>query len=384
MENIDRNEYTMQSVQLIHRYSDLIVHVSDHSRSCFRPIVPDDKLLLLPPASPESEPGRASSPQLHEYRAWTEGMPPHRFLIGYISAGIQRSKGLHHFLAMALRLCEVRKDLCFLCVAGSVGDYEYERQCQSMVEQSAFHDRFRFAGFQSDLSSLYPSLSAVVIPSLVDEGFGMVALEALLHGTRTIAYRSGGLSEILTAAGQEHWLVEKGDIDGLYGKVKSVLEQPSDAVDIRRVTQAFGIDAYKSRLAAFHNTLRMLDLEANERRKAAFRPLKQHRVYMGDRTQVRYVLRRGMKLRVASQSNGVRQRRVLVVPESRLYAYPSGEDIQYESARSVSKRRAKRKSAKSRAKAYKSRKRKKLPLKGLPRQKRRRKSQHRLRQKTKK
>lgn len=387
MENIERNEFTMQSVQLIDRYSDLIVHVSNHTRACFSNMVPADKLLLLPPSSPESEQGRVTSPQLQDSRVLTEGLPPYRFLIGYISAGIQRSKGLHHFLEMALRLCKERKDLCFLCIASSIGDFEYERQCLSMVEQSAFHDRFRFAGFQSDISSLYPEMSVVVIPSLVDEGFGMVALEALLHGTRTIAYRSGGLSEILAAAGQENLLVEKGDIDGLYGKVKSVLQEPSEAIDVRLIIQAFGIEAYKSRLAAFHETLRLLALEASERRKAAFRPLRQNRAYQGNRTQVLYVLRRGMKRRIASNHairlNRLRNRNVLVVTESQLYAYPTGEDIRFKSARPISKRRTRRrKSIKSRASAYKSRKGK-LAIKRFVRRKRLRRSKHRLRLRTK-
>jgi len=351
-ESIERNTFTMDAVQLIHRYSDLIVHVSNHTRSCFNDSVPGDKLLLLPPSSPENEPGRVTSRKLEVSSVLTEGLPPYRFLIGYISAGMQRSKGLDHFLGMALRLCKEREDLCFLCVAGSIGDLEYERQCQSMVELSGFRDRFRFAGFQSDLSGLYPKMSLIVIPSLVDEGFGMVALEALLHGVRTIAYRSGGLSEILAAAGQENLLVEKGDIDGLYGKVKSVLEGPSKAVDIRHVVQAFGFQAYRSRMASFHDKLRLLALEADARRKAAFRPLKENRVYKGERTRALYVLRRGMKFRVASgRLKGYRKRRILVVSESQLYAYPTGEVMRFKSARSRSKSRLRRKNRGSRGKS---------------------------------
>ncbi|SEN04441.1 glycosyltransferase [Paenibacillus sp. OV219] len=370
MEKIHEHSAAQQSAHMINRYSDLIVGVSNHSLILFREFVPDGKLMLLPPSSSVCE--SSSLPQANEELKKRFRFPDHKHLIGYISAGVQREKGLEHFLLMALQLCAEQQDLCFIGIASPAGDADYERYCRSLVEQSEFRDRFRLLGFQPDIESMYPLMDVVVVPSLIDEGFGMIALEALLFGIKTVVYRSGGLEEVLTAAGQESMLVDKGDIGGLAAKVKEgLLTQPAD-VDVDLVTRIFGMQAYRVRLASFLSMLGLLAARANMQRAAAhIRPLKTGRLYRGNLTPSVYLLELGRKRPFTSpeafRRYGFRLSDVYVVPERSLYAYPVGTEIRQDRlsypplGRVIRKKRGKRRGKKIHngkpARRFKTRKR---------------------------
>lgn len=333
MEVIHEHASAPQSAHFINRYADLIVGVSNRSLVLFRGIVPDEKLMMLPPSSPVSESGSWQGSQDNE--ELTKGFPDYKYLIGYISAGIQREKGLDHFLVMALRLCEEHQDLCFLCIASPTGDAVYERYCLSLVEQSKFRDRFRFLGFQTNIECLYPKMDLVVVPSLIDEGFGMIALEALLFGKKTVAYRSGGLEEILTAAGQESMLVDKGDISGLVIRVREGLQKQPAGVDVERVLRFFGMEAYRARLTSFLGKLGLLATMAGLQKTAArIRPLRPNRLYRGKQTPSVYLLEMGAKRPFSSPEAfrvcGFRLSDVFVVSERRLFAYPLGLEIRHD------------------------------------------------------
>ncbi|MGU3472550.1 glycosyltransferase [Paenibacillus sp. D51F] len=334
-EIIQEHAAALQSVHFINRYADFIAGVSNHSLALFREIVPDEKLMLLPPFSPVCEASSLPRVQPNEELKKRFRFPEHKHLIGYISAGMQREKGLEHFLLMAFKLCAERQDLCFLCIASPAGDADYERYCRTLVEQSEFRDRFWLLGFQPDIESMYPLMDLVVVPSLIDEGFGMIALEALLFGKKTVAYRSGGLEEVLTTVGQESMLVDKEDINGLSGKVKEGLHAQSADVDVDRVKQSFGTEAYRVRLASFMSTLRLLEARAGMQRAAAHvKLLKPGRLYRGNLTPTVYLLELGTKRPFSSpkafRRYGFRLSDVFVVSERRLYAYPVGLEIRHE------------------------------------------------------
>ncbi|REE93148.1 glycosyltransferase involved in cell wall biosynthesis [Paenibacillus taihuensis] len=350
------HETALQSAHFINRYSDLIVGISHHSLALFRGIALDGKQMLLPPTAPVSERGWEQHYPANE--DLSRGLPAHRYLIGYISAGMQWEKGLDHFLLMSLSLCAQRQDLCFLCIASPLGNVDYESYCMSLVQQSEFRDRFRFVRFQKNIESVYSLVDMVVVPSLVDEGFGMIALEALLFGKVTVAYRSGGLQEVLSAAGQENMLVEKGDISGLCSKVGEGLQETA-GVDVERVRQVFGIESYRDRLASFFRELGPLATMARLQRNAAHvRPLRPNRLYRGNKTPLVYFIQRGTKRPIVSpkafQLCGFRWSAVHVVSEQRLFLYPSGLEIHHDHPSSFpfrKKRRGRRKRGKRRTAA---------------------------------
>ncbi|MEO1092821.1 MAG: glycosyltransferase family 4 protein [Pseudomonadota bacterium] len=78
---------------------------------------------------------------------------------------------------------------------------DYERTLRASL--APLGDRAALTGYQSHeaVLGLFRRAAIVVVPSLWQEGFGMVAAEALGHGCAVIAYRRGGLPEVVEGRG---------------------------------------------------------------------------------------------------------------------------------------------------------------------------------------
>lgn len=81
-----------------------------------------------------------------------------------------------------------------LQIAGS-GQTEDETRFKALVRSP----RIRFVGYQTP-QAFYSQIDVAIVPSLWNEPFGMVAVEACAHGVPVIASRMGGLPEIIQDA----------------------------------------------------------------------------------------------------------------------------------------------------------------------------------------
>jgi glycosyltransferase involved in cell wall biosynthesis len=176
-------------------------------------------------------------------------------IVGTISAYILAEKGLEHFIQMAIRLCKQYNNVHFLVLGSKLSTEFYER-CFQLAAGSGFGDRFHFFDFMKEIQYIYPAMDIVVIPSLIDEGFGTTALEGLAFGKPVVAYNSGGLKEILSATKYPDFLVEKGNIVHLEQRVAMLIQdkQLMSAVGKSNYTEAcqvFGIEAYRCAIKSF-------------------------------------------------------------------------------------------------------------------------------------
>jgi len=80
-----------------------------------------------------------------------------------------------------------------------------------------------FAGHRDDAIDLVAGSDLVVIPSR-NEGFGLVAAEAMAVGTPVVAYAVGALPEVLGPCGT---LVERGDAEALRSALLGLLDEPA-------------------------------------------------------------------------------------------------------------------------------------------------------------
>jgi glycosyltransferase involved in cell wall biosynthesis len=104
-----------------------------------------------------------------------------------------------------------------------------------------------FAGYRERAGRFAGAFDVAVVPSRY-EGFGLVALEAMLAGVPVVASRIGGLPEVV---GDTALLVPPEDPAALAAAVVELLEQPERARGLteragRRAEQAFG----RARMAA--------------------------------------------------------------------------------------------------------------------------------------
>ncbi|OBA02836.1 glycosyl transferase [Paenibacillus polymyxa] len=251
-EVINQNAHTPVSVSIIERYSQWVIGISQavmrplHGGGLTRPHT------VLSPCRDAEMP----SPKEHvlERRRKREklGLRDFHICIGYISSFIYEAKGLLPFVHMALKLCETNSR-CRFWIIGSSVDSEYYVKCVSLIRQSRYSRRFQFSSFEESVSTAYSAMDIVVIPSMVEEGFGMTALEGLVYGKPVVAFAQGGLVELMESTGNADFLVEPGNSDMLAQKVSYLLDHPEEAerIGVRNnsaATRIYGPDSYRSSL----------------------------------------------------------------------------------------------------------------------------------------
>lgn len=176
-------------------------------------------------------------------------------LVGTISAYILAEKGLEHFIKMALSLCKQYAHVHFASIGSRISADFYD-QCLRLITGSGHENKFHFLDFAKEIEQIYPALDIVIIPSLIDEGFGTTALEGLAFGKPVVAYASGGLKEILNATSNDELLVEKGNISQLASQVSKLIADKNLRTNVggsnRAVAnQVFGIEVYHRTVKIF-------------------------------------------------------------------------------------------------------------------------------------
>lgn len=81
----------------------------------------------------------------------------------------------------------------------------------------------------------------ILIHSTINEAFGMALVEAMSCGMPVVAFRSGGIPEIVEN-GKDGFLVEPNDLDSFTEKVKQLIEN----ADLRNQFAANAIERSKA------------------------------------------------------------------------------------------------------------------------------------------
>jgi glycosyltransferase involved in cell wall biosynthesis len=102
---------------------------------------------------------------------------------------------------------------------------EFMGQVERRVAELGLKDRVELTGERDDVVSLLAGCDVAVVPSLVPEGFGLAAVEAMRAGTPVVAYRTGALPE---AVGDCGVLVAPGDRAALAAAVARLLADPAE------------------------------------------------------------------------------------------------------------------------------------------------------------
>jgi GT2 family glycosyltransferase len=113
-----------------------------------------------------------------------------------------------------------------LSLAGSTyPGYEwFEAQLRATVADSGLSDRVEFLGFRPDVAPLLQDADVVLVPSVVDESFGNVAVEAMLAARPTVVSALPGLREA-TAGFAGVQVVEPGRAAAWAGAVERVIAE---------------------------------------------------------------------------------------------------------------------------------------------------------------
>jgi glycosyltransferase involved in cell wall biosynthesis len=131
-----------------------------------------------------------------------------------------------------------------------VGDGPSRTSLEQLAKQLEVASRIRWHGqlSQSELPPLYQRAAAVVVPS-VDEGLGLVAVEALLCETPVVAFDSGGLRDVIQH-NKTGLLVPPGDRVALAAALDDLLSRGGRGSDLGRAGRIYALSAFAPESAA--------------------------------------------------------------------------------------------------------------------------------------
>ena len=131
-----------------------------------------------------------------------------------------------------------------------VGDGPSRASLEELAQQLGVSSRIRWHGqlSHSQLPALYQRAVAVVVPS-VDEGLGLVAVEALLCETPVVAFDSGGLRDVIHHD-KTGVLVKPGDRAALAGALDGLLARDGRGAELGRAGRLYALSAFAPESAA--------------------------------------------------------------------------------------------------------------------------------------
>lgn len=172
---------------------------------------------------------------------------------------LEKEKGFAHGLMAAGALTEQFPDL----QVSIVGLGEELLRLQGLAASLGIADKVTFHGrlTRAHTHDIVFGADVVVVPSLVIEGFSLVAAEAALLERPVVAYRVGGLSDTV-ADGQTGALVEAGDVESLTEHLRKYLADPQLRADHGRVArerarELFHVERYAHELADYYEQMLM-------------------------------------------------------------------------------------------------------------------------------
>jgi glycosyltransferase involved in cell wall biosynthesis len=131
-------------------------------------------------------------------------------------AGIGRlhpDKGFEFFVEAAHSVLAVVPEAHFI-IAGAGDSPDYERALRARITELGLADRLHLAGFRTDVPSILAESDVFALTSR-SEGGPYVLIEAMACGCACVASRCGGFVEYVIKSGQNGYLVNYGDAQGL-------------------------------------------------------------------------------------------------------------------------------------------------------------------------
>jgi phosphatidyl-myo-inositol dimannoside synthase len=134
------------------------------------------------------------------------------------------------------------------CILQIVGEGPLKSELTLLARELAVEDRVEFLGRVSDarLAGIYAQASLFAMPSS-KEGFGIVFLEAWLHGLPVICGTQDAAAEVITD-GVDGYAVNPWDIEALAEKIAMLLDHP----DMAAAMGEAGADKVRSRYLMEH------------------------------------------------------------------------------------------------------------------------------------
>ncbi len=178
------------------------------------------------------------------------GAPPEKKKEGPLLGVIGRLspvKGHVYFLkalALVRRACPEAR--AWIVGGVSPGKQGYKEELEVWCRRLGLSKAVTFCGSREDIPDVLVQLDCLVMPSVVEESFGRVIIEAQAVGVPVVASRIGGISEVVSD-GADGLLVDSRDHEGLAKAMLKILQDHPFAVRLiengrRKVEEYYSLE----------------------------------------------------------------------------------------------------------------------------------------------
>jgi glycosyltransferase involved in cell wall biosynthesis len=175
-------------------------------------------------------------------------------VIGLVGRLALSQKG-QDVMIRALRTVRERHVQARLLLAGDGPD---RARCARLAASLGLTDAVVFAGHRHDVEAVLAAVDVVVVPSVCEDAFPLVALQALAAGRPVVASRSGGLVEVVLHE-ETGLVVPKGDALALAAAVDLLLSAPELAGRLaangQKLAGRFTLEPHLRRLMAIYEAM---------------------------------------------------------------------------------------------------------------------------------
>jgi glycosyltransferase involved in cell wall biosynthesis len=174
------------------------------------------------------------------------------FIILLPSASIREDKGL----LVAVDTVGNLPERVVLWITGAIDDLAAQPFLSGLhrrIDELGIADRVKFIGRREDIFEMMQRADLILVPSLCEEGFGLVAAEAMLLERPVMVSNRGGLPEVV---GHESGLTfDPENVPVLVEKIRKVMDDPAmlDAISLagrRRAEELFVYSQWSGKIAA--------------------------------------------------------------------------------------------------------------------------------------
>lgn len=155
------------------------------------------------------------------------------FVFGIV-ARLEKVKGHEYFIEAASMIAKEYDNVKFI-IAGTGSE---EKTLKEKTEKLGLNDKIIFAGFVTDVSSIYSIMDMNVNCSYGTETSSLALSEAMSLGVPAIASIYGGNPYMITD-GENGILCEKQNSKALYEKMKYILENPTVHEKMKKTARAY-------------------------------------------------------------------------------------------------------------------------------------------------
>jgi len=159
------------------------------------------------------------------------GLSEDRFYFGIVAI-LEERKG-HKYLLEAMQLVKNKRLVTKTPVLLIEGTGIMEQQLKEFVQQAGLIDDVKFIGTESQVFNLMNAVDAIVLPSVANEDFPNVILEAMSLGKPVIASKLSGIPDQIEHE-ESGILVEPRDIEGLANAIVKIVQNKELSTKISR------------------------------------------------------------------------------------------------------------------------------------------------------